>query len=108
MFSYARPSRPSSSRGRRLAQVAAATAALAVSTTLTGAPAHARVDAVSQSAGDWVHRSFSQGHLLTGGYDDGTGTWVTYTDHGLSLDMVYALRSLRAHPDDRTGVVEAM
>lgn len=60
----------------------------------------------AQSAADWLARQLNDKALIRSGYDDGTGTFVRYTDYGLTLDVFFAFKDLGVKRGKRDAILD--
>ncbi|GAA1918375.1 prenyltransferase/squalene oxidase repeat-containing protein [Nocardioides marmoribigeumensis] len=74
---------------------------------LTAADVETGATAGSRSA-DYLSRQLGKDDLVHGEYEYPAGTWNPTTDHGLSLDLVYAFRRLGGHAAEQRAILDAM
>jgi hypothetical protein len=68
-----------------------------------------RASAAGSRSATWLARQLGPDHLVHGEYQDfQTGEWVSYVDHGLSLDLVHSFRRLGGHRADQAAILDAM
>ena len=61
----------------------------------------------AEAASDWLADQLNANDLIRSGYDD-NGTFVTYLDYGLTLDVHFALRDLGVKKARRDGILDAL
>jgi hypothetical protein len=83
------------------------TAAPAAPALPAGAAASDRPTARAQAATDWLADQLTPGDLVQSGYES-QGTWVTYIDHGLTLDVFFAFKDLGVKRKLREGILDAL
>ena len=63
----------------------------------------------SQAAASWLASQLGDDDLVTSEYQDfGTGEWVAYTDHGLTLDFFFAFDALEVRTKLRGDILRAV
>ena len=82
--------------------------ALVAAPSATAAEAREHTTARADAAGDWLVDQLNRRDVIRSGYDDGTGNFVRYVDHGLTLDVYFALRDLQVHRQKREDVLDAL
>ena len=93
---------------RRAALGLTTTVALAAGTLVAPAASAAdRPTGRAEAAADWLADQLNGNELIRSGYDD-NGTFVTYLDHGLTLDVHFALRDLGVKKERRQGILDAL
>lgn len=65
--------------------------------------------AEADAAATWLAAQLEDG-TVTASYEEtpGSGEWTTYADHGLALDVLFALRDRDDHAEARTAVLDAL
>ena len=99
--------RPAARRAALGLTTSAATVALAAG--LLAPPASAaQPTGRAEAASDWLADQLNPRDLVLSGYDDGTGTFVRYVDHGLTLDVYLAFKDLGVKRERREAILDSL
>ena len=93
---------------RRVALGLTTTAALVVGPVTTPPASAAEPTGRADAAADWLSKQLTDRNLIRSGYDDGTGTFVRYVDHGLTLDVYFAFKDLGVKDARREAILDAL
>ncbi len=67
-----------------------------------------RPTARADAAADWLVDQLNPNDLVLSGFVDGDGTFVRFIDHGLTLDVFFALKDLGVARERREGILDAL
>ena len=92
-----------------LTTVALTAGALTAPATAAAAGERREPTAPARAAAGWLVDQLDARDLVVSGYhDDTTDTFVRYVDHGLTLDVFFALKDLGVARDRRDGILDAL
>ena len=62
----------------------------------------------AKAAADWLVDQLNPNDLVLSGFVDENGTFVRFIDHGLTLDVYFALKDLGVARERREGILDAL